>query len=183
MNTNRLCRRSSLLLGLVILCFGAAGWAAEPRSVTVDLAQKGAPISPLIYGQFIEHLGRCIYGGIWAEMLEDRKFFYPVGEKLSPWKAIGPAEGVQMTPDKTLANGRSPEITLNAAEAGLAQAGLAVVKGKSYTGRIWLSATSRPGRWKSASPGDRARPAAGRAGRKDRRGAGKASARVHRRGR
>ena len=29
-----------------------------------------------IYGQFIEHLGRCIYGGIWAEMLEDRKFFY-----------------------------------------------------------------------------------------------------------
>ena len=36
-------------------------------------------MSKYIYGQFIEHLGRCIYGGIWAEMLEDRKFFYPVG--------------------------------------------------------------------------------------------------------
>ena len=24
-------------------------------------------IEPLIYGQFIEHLGRCIYGGIYAE--------------------------------------------------------------------------------------------------------------------
>ena len=36
-------------------------------------------MSKYIYGQFIEHLGRCIYGGIWAEMLEDRKFFHAVG--------------------------------------------------------------------------------------------------------
>ena len=46
-------------------------------------------MSKYIYGQFIEHLGRCIYGGIWAEMLEDRKFFYAVGDKESPWKPIG----------------------------------------------------------------------------------------------
>ena len=49
--------------------------------------QDREPISKYIYGQFIEHLGRCIYGGIWAEMLEDRKFFDPVGRKESPWKA------------------------------------------------------------------------------------------------
>src|SRR5579864_5634735 len=52
-----------------------AGAAAE---VTIDASQTREPISPYIYGQFIEHLGRCIYGGIWAEMLDDRKFYFPV---------------------------------------------------------------------------------------------------------
>ncbi len=33
--------------------------------VTVDLQSPSAEISPLIYGQFIEHLGRCISGGIY----------------------------------------------------------------------------------------------------------------------
>ena len=62
----------------------------------IDAAKIGAPISKYIYGQFIEHLGRCIYGGIWAEMLEDRKFFMPVGDKESPWKSLGPADAVAM---------------------------------------------------------------------------------------
>ena len=49
----------------------------EPEPSPSMRPQKGHPISKYIYGQFIEHLGRCIYGGIWAEMLEDRKFYYP----------------------------------------------------------------------------------------------------------
>lgn len=52
-----------------------------PGPVTVDVTKEREPISPYIYGQFIEHLGRCIYGGIWAEMLEDRKFYYPIEGK------------------------------------------------------------------------------------------------------
>ncbi|TNF37918.1 MAG: alpha-L-arabinofuranosidase, partial [Bacteroidetes bacterium] len=55
-------------------------------AVTIDLADKKEPMSEYIYGQFIEHLGRCIYGGIWAEMLEDRKFWYVPGERESPWQ-------------------------------------------------------------------------------------------------
>src|SRR3954465_5594930 len=39
---------------------------AAPERVAIDAAAVGAPISPLIYGQFIEHLGRCIYGGLWV---------------------------------------------------------------------------------------------------------------------
>jgi alpha-N-arabinofuranosidase len=46
----------------------------QPK-VVIDADKTGAPMSKYIYGQFIEHLGRCIYQGIWAEMLEDRKFF------------------------------------------------------------------------------------------------------------
>ena len=37
------------------------------RPILIDvhnLVHPGRPINPLIYGGFIEHLGRCIYGGI-----------------------------------------------------------------------------------------------------------------------
>jgi alpha-N-arabinofuranosidase len=34
-------------------------------SVRIDPARRIGPIDPNIYGQFIEHLGRCIYGGIY----------------------------------------------------------------------------------------------------------------------
>ena len=52
-----------------------------PGPVTIDVTKTREPISKYIYGQFIEHLGKCIYGGIWAEMLEDRKFYYPIEGK------------------------------------------------------------------------------------------------------
>ncbi|MCJ7588109.1 MAG: hypothetical protein MUQ00_09460, partial [Candidatus Aminicenantes bacterium] len=71
--------------------------ALKPEA-TIDVSLTSAPVSPLIYGQFIEHLGRCIYQGIWAEMLEDRKFFYAVGSQDSPWKAVGDAANVRMNP-------------------------------------------------------------------------------------
>lgn len=80
----------------------------------------GTPISPYVYGQFIEHLGRGVYGGLWAEMLEDRKFFFIITDRYapwgttsdpnwnsgpydylraSPWKVIGPVKTVSMDTD------------------------------------------------------------------------------------
>ncbi len=112
----------------------------EPR-IAIDATKVGEPISPLIYGQFIEHLGRCIYGGIWAEMLEDRKFYYPVGSKESPWRPIGPAEAVTMAHEDAFVGKHSPEIVLAPKQArGIVQSGLGVLPGKKYVGRIWLSA-------------------------------------------
>ena len=35
-------------------------------SVTIDTAHPGARIEPAIFGQFSEHLGGGIYGGIWV---------------------------------------------------------------------------------------------------------------------
>ena len=52
--------------------FSPAVATEQERTVTIDTSKTGEPISKYIYGQFIEHLGRCIYGGIWAEMLEGR---------------------------------------------------------------------------------------------------------------
>jgi len=60
----------------------------------------GEPMSDYIYGQFIEHLGRCIYGGIWAEMVTDRKFWYSPSDRESVWKVLpagmsGMPQGIQ----------------------------------------------------------------------------------------
>jgi alpha-N-arabinofuranosidase len=136
--------------------------------IEIDIGRTKEPISKYIYGQFIEHLGRCIYGGIWAEMLEDRKFYYPVkddynpwgtdkdpqwsaGEyrylKGSPWKVIGPAGTVTMDTSAPYVGRHTPVIHLSGDgnEAGISQQGLAIVKGKGYTGRIILAGDNEAG--------------------------------------
>ena len=131
----------------------------------VDASAVGAPLSPWVYGQFIEHLGRCIYGGLWAEMLEDRKFFYPVtGEApawemyqpgprswdgeghpyellvRSPWMILGDKSAVSMAKDAAYAGEHSPRLTLPGGERslGLMQERLGLVEGREYVGRIVL---------------------------------------------
>src|SRR5436190_4143958 len=117
-------RRIVSILGCCALPVGA--FAAAPIEVKLDAAKIGAPINPFIFGQFIEHLGRCIYGGIWAEMLEDRKFYYPITDEYrpyrdlvdskfpvvgaSPWQVVGPAGSVTMVSEKPLAGNHSPKI-------------------------------------------------------------------------
>ncbi len=44
-----------------------SGSDIEKSTITVDLSQTTTKISPFIYGQFIEYLGRCIDGGIYEE--------------------------------------------------------------------------------------------------------------------
>ncbi len=137
-------------------------WELHPHAV-VDAEQVRDTISPYIYGQFIEHLGRCIYGGIWAEMLEDRKFYYPVSDTYqpwekdqkpvwesgiyapivaSPWKVIGPAGTVSMDTGHPYAGKHSPVIELpgDGLKTGIRQEGLALKKGAAYEGRLVLAA-------------------------------------------
>ena len=122
-----------------------------PRTfdVTIDAAQTGAPISPYLYGAFIEHQGRCIYGGVWAEMLEDRKFYYPVeyyfpwGEEKgkSPWHAIPFDTVVTMDSGKPYVGAHAPRVDLEGAKPrGIAQDGLGLVAGQEYEGYVLLAA-------------------------------------------
>jgi alpha-N-arabinofuranosidase len=103
-------------MGVVLLIAGGGvpGQAQVPApAVIVDAASPTAPMSKYIYGQFIEHLGRCIYGGIWAEMLEDRKFFYPVAEGESPWTILGEPRSTAMTTATAFVGEHSPEFELD----------------------------------------------------------------------
>ena len=44
----------------------ATSVSAENVKATVHADQAGAKINKEIYGQFSEHLGSCIYGGLWV---------------------------------------------------------------------------------------------------------------------
>jgi alpha-N-arabinofuranosidase len=113
----------------------------EPR-VTVETAKALPPMSKYVYGQFIEHLGRCIYQGIWSEMLEDRKFFYDVGAPDSPWKSMGEPHSVWMNPVVAYVGVHTPEVRLkgDGRPGGISQEDLALIRGKAYIGRVVLAA-------------------------------------------
>lgn len=130
------------VLCLVSLCtVNALAQQAGPVTVQINTAKTAEPISPYIYGQFIEHLGWCIYGGIWAEMLEDRKFFYAVAAKESPWKTLGGNAAVSMVKDNAYVGAHTPQITLSSegSPAGITQGALALLKDRRYVGRIVLA--------------------------------------------
>src|SRR5512133_796597 len=109
--------------------------------VTVDTTKNGAPISKYIYGQFIEHLGRCIYGGIWAEMLEDRKFWYTPGTRESSWKISGEQSLLSMDTKDAFTGSQTPVLGAEGdKKAVLFQENLGLKENLDYTGRIFLKA-------------------------------------------
>jgi alpha-N-arabinofuranosidase len=146
----------ALLLGVLLLASGAYA-QTHPVNVSVDASKTGAPISKYIYGQFLEHGGNIVNEGVWAEMLEDRKFFNPVTSKaveqpagpggwrrppLRHWAPVGGDEAVTLDSKNPYTGDHSPLVKLSKAEAhGVEQTGLAVRKGKAYTGRIVLAGT------------------------------------------
>jgi alpha-N-arabinofuranosidase len=147
---------SSALVCIVLSGAGVAGARAQASHLeaTIHAESTGAPISPHLYGMFLEHIGPIINRGLWAEMLDDRKFFAPVvaveslparpGPGRAParrWTAIGPMVDIVMDSTRAFTGSRSPRIALDAAEPrGIRQAGLALVAGKSYVGRVVLAA-------------------------------------------
>ncbi|MCX8063741.1 MAG: alpha-L-arabinofuranosidase [Candidatus Hydrogenedentes bacterium] len=118
--------------------------AIGDMELKIDPSQKTAPIHPFIYGQFIEHLGKCIYGGIWAEMLEDRKFFYLINSNESPWKLNPPNLMVMIDQINPYVGWYTPVILLKPKEErGLVQEGLEILEGNEYVGRVVLKSTHK----------------------------------------
>ncbi|MDR3738498.1 MAG: alpha-N-arabinofuranosidase [Terracidiphilus sp.] len=138
----------------LLLCSGLFG-QTHPVNVTIDASKTSAPISKYVYGQFVELAGGMVDTSIWAEMLNDRKFYYPITSKapaepevpawqrrtpLHRWAPIGGDAVVTMDTEHPYVGDHTPRIALDKSEAhGIQQSGLFVRKGKAYTGRIVLS--------------------------------------------
>jgi alpha-N-arabinofuranosidase len=59
--------RALLVIGALAWLPGEASLAeAYEARITIDASRPGAVIDPNIYGQFVEHLGRGVYEGIWV---------------------------------------------------------------------------------------------------------------------
>src|SRR5205807_2076894 len=92
---------------------------------------------------------------------DDRKFYFPITstdpKDITPqegtpaqrarmqykkWRPVGPDDFIVMDHDGAFAGEQSPRIKLEAAiPHGIQQSGLALIKGKSYVGRIVLAGT------------------------------------------
>ena len=100
-----------------------------------------------------------MYRSLWSEIVDDRKFYFPITSKqpeapprrqggpfrgmpLRRWQPVGPDEVVVMDKDKPFVGDQSPRIELDSTtQHGIRQSGLPLVKGKQYTGRIYLRGT------------------------------------------
>lgn len=109
--------------------------------ISFDIKKKGEHMSPLLYGQFIEHMGRSIYGGLWAEMLTDRKFYYIPGTKKSPWTISIDSADISLDKSKTFAQANLPVISASG-QVSLIQRALFFEAGKKYEGRLVFKASS-----------------------------------------
>ena len=55
-----------IVTATIAMAFACGATAGESVKATVHADQPGAKINREIYGQFSEHLGSCIYGGLWV---------------------------------------------------------------------------------------------------------------------
>lgn len=133
------------------------------NAVLINTTIEKEPVSKYLYGQFIEHLGKSVYGGLWSEMILDRKFFYPITDnyspwgtgqpdswwggstfpylKASPWKIIGNAGSVLMDSINPYVGKYAAVVNLpgDNSEAGIAHEAISLIEGKTYNGYIILS--------------------------------------------
>ena len=143
-------------IGLCLTAVCAAQQTASQLTVTLNTSQTAPPVSKYLYGMFTEHIRNSLSRSLWAELLDDRKFYFPINSRLAArptaagggggrgaadrvWRPIGPDEVVVMDKAKPFVGGQSPRIILDASTPhGIRQSGFAVVKGKRYTGHIVL---------------------------------------------
>src|SRR5271157_6114939 len=96
-------RTNSLMeLGLIAvfvvpgLAYAQAAAQTSPKTIVanIDTTRGSEPVSEYEYGMFIEHIGSLIYRSLWSEMLDDRKFYFPISSQ-EP-ESAGRAQGGPM---------------------------------------------------------------------------------------
>jgi len=136
------------LVCTTVLGAGLSGAEAAGRAeVSVEPRKVGAAISPYLYGQFIEHLGRCIRDGIWAEKLKDRKFLLAPGKSWEVVKPEGAAFDAFNDPAGAYAGDKCLALWLRDAKGGkcgIRQGGIGLVEGKEYVGYAILACLGEP---------------------------------------
>lgn len=137
----------------------SANTSIPPIVANINIQQQKPEITKYHFGQFIENLGNVDVGdlvddGLWAEMIDDRKFFYPVDtiKSLSPvnkrdhmnqWMPLGKIDAIKMDSINPYVGKHSPKVFMsNGQTNGIVQSGLWLQSNKQYTGRIILKGKS-----------------------------------------
>jgi alpha-L-arabinofuranosidase len=141
-----------LLLCLVFTTSPIHSQTTEKAEVRIDLASPGHAVDRRIFGQFIEHFGRIIEGGLWAELLQNRKF-YPVDAQRTqvaePWMPEKDRSHVSYVIDRfeSIDGISSQRVSLFGSGSdwrGIGQSGFGIVGEKDYVAYVWVK-TDSPG--------------------------------------
>ena len=141
----KICAHRALLVCLLL--FGSTPASAQIKAdVRVDTETPVHKIDPRIYGQFVEHFGRIVNGGLWAELLQNHKF-YPIDPNRThvadPWMPERDQTAVSYGIDRSVTlTGISAQRVLPFGESrewrGIRQTGFDVLGGKEYVVYAWL---------------------------------------------
>jgi alpha-L-arabinofuranosidase len=128
-----------------------------PIPVTIDTRHTSEPVTQYEYGMFIEPIGGLIARSLWAEMLDDRKFYYPIvaagldspvpqsvegrrGIIYRKWRPIGGDDAVVMDSHDPYVGAQSASVAVNGSTPrGFGQSGIGIARGKTYVGHLLLS--------------------------------------------
>ncbi|WP_334185994.1 alpha-L-arabinofuranosidase C-terminal domain-containing protein [Novosphingobium sp.] len=147
------------LVALAFASFGADIGAVQAQAIraTIDTGRVSARVTAYEYGMFIEPIAGLVNQTLWAEMLDDRKFYYPVRVKgkdekvpdtvegrpapvFRKWRPVGGEDAVVMDQVEPFVGKQSAAVTLaGTTPRGLSQGGMSLVAGKTYVGRIQIS--------------------------------------------
>lgn len=129
----------------------------QPIEVTINGAARSDPVTRYEYGMFIEPIGNLVARTLWAEMLDDRKFYFPIvaqskdaphpanaqvfpGMAGRKWRPIGADDAVTMDTNDPYVGRQSPSIAVSGeSPRGLGQSGISIARGKRYDGYLYLS--------------------------------------------
>jgi alpha-N-arabinofuranosidase len=123
--------------------------AQGPVQAAIDASRRGEPISPLIFGGYMEPATTQV----WAEMLTDRKFANPIVQAPAtaqpggfgrfagqPFRPVGPDGTVDMDTVRPFVGVHSPRVRLAGADPrGIRQSGVRLGRGRAYDGRVYLA--------------------------------------------
>jgi alpha-N-arabinofuranosidase len=139
---------------LSALAISAVAARAEAVTAVVDAGRQSDPVTPYEYGMFIEPIGGLIARSLWAEMLDDRKFYYAISpEREDPpppqsvegrpgityrkWRPIGNDEAVTMDSNDPYVGAQSAAVAMQGnTPRGFGQGGIGITRGKVYVGHI-----------------------------------------------
>lgn len=125
---------------LVSAMLSGVATATAQVTVGIDAAQKGAQVSPMLYGIFYEDINHAADGGLYAELVRNRSF-EDSDSQLVHWSIKGGA--TMRLVDRQLLNkaqGHALEVTFGGSGDGIGNEGfwgIPAVQGRSYKLSFW----------------------------------------------
>ncbi len=153
---------SPTALLVVSTCIAVPSVHAQRTTVTVQAAEAGKQISPLLFGIFFEDLNYAADGGLYAELIQNRSFEYQATEQrgwnnLTSWELVtrGTAKGNVLVADSFPLNANNPHYVVMGTDVpgdgvGLMNAGydgIPVKAGESYDVSFFARKHYVAGRW------------------------------------